>query len=702
MGMFRHDAGGRLPMNAGRMVFNASLLLMLARPAAAAGQLAKEYYFAIEMNGTICGYSKFTASPLARHGQNVILLKHEMLLRIAALGSKVESRLNLTYHIDPATGRFTYHDSTIEQGEMKLSSSIRIAGGQAFVSGSGVSQEQAVALPPDVVLANTLYHPHLVADFAGGKLTSKSYPIFDGRDSQVQETVYRKVGTETVRRAGREYPTIVLDVLNKWNGMKSRLWLDLATGIAVQTQHPNRFSYLADASVVASLQTANLDSNFLVKTNVSIPNSKAISYLKVRATIEPMGLWVSPEALSLEGQRFAGTVKDNLVEGVFEVEHRRYDGSQAPPFPPDFSPNAALKEYLEASELIQSDDPVLADKAREITKGSHDSWEAARRLSRWVSENIQGAIPGGGTARGVYDSRSGECGGHSFLMAAFCRAVGIPARVVWGCLHLPERGGIFGQHGWNEIFMGEAGWIPLDTTAGEIDYVDSGHIRIGIHQSTATALNARKMEILDYRLGSSNPSEPKPAVSAKYDRYLGEYTHSSRGNVHVVIKEGSLVLDIPGKISLALKEPNEKGIWQSILSDRIYVTFGVADSGAITEASIHEILPLRRTGPLDAPPPNLPAELRGYPGKYLLMQAQAEFLVQYGDGALLLNNLAGKRITRLKPPGADGRWQDESGNLSIRFALDAKGEVESLVMESITRFRRQDETLLQSIERDPD
>ena len=158
-----------------------------------------------------------------------------------------------------------------------------------------------------------------------------------------------------------------------------------------------------------------------------------------------------------------------------------------------------MKPFLEPSELIQSADPVLAEKAREITRGSKDSWEAARRIALWVSENIKGAIPGGGTAKGVYDTRSGECGGYGNLTAAFCRAVGIPARVVWGCLYATSGGGVFGQHGWTEIYMGEAGWIPIDTTRRQIDYCDSGHIRIGVHQSTATALNARKIEILDYR-----------------------------------------------------------------------------------------------------------------------------------------------------------------------------------------------------------
>ena len=29
----------------------------------------------------------------------------------------------------------------------------------------------------------------------------------------------------------------------------------------------------------------------------------------------------------------------------------------------------------------------------------------------------------------------------------------------------------------NEIYMGKAGWIPVDATTNEIDYIDPGHIR---------------------------------------------------------------------------------------------------------------------------------------------------------------------------------------------------------------------------------
>ncbi len=56
--------------------------------------------------------------------------------------------------------------------------------------------------------------------------------------------------------------------------------------------------------------------------------------------------------------------------------------------------------------------------------------------------------------------------------------------------------GSFGQHGWNEVWMGEAGWVPVDCTFQESDYLDSGHIRFGL----LTTFNPTELEILDYRL----------------------------------------------------------------------------------------------------------------------------------------------------------------------------------------------------------
>jgi transglutaminase-like putative cysteine protease len=253
----------------------------------------------------------------------------------------------------------------------------------------------------------------------------------------------------------------------------------------------------------------------MASANVTIRDVRAISYMKVRVAARPSGLWLTPEMLNVPGQRFTGTVRENVVEGEFEIEHARYDGAHAPPFPPDLGGDASLKRFLGADDYIQAGDPVLAAQAREITDGARDSWDAARRLSAWVAVHIKGAIPGGVTARGTFDQGAGDCGGHSFLLAALCRSVGIPARVVWGCLYTPHQDGAFGQHAWNEVYMGAAGWIPLDTTASEVDYVDSGHLRIGVFGSVATSMNMRSIEILDYRGAGRGNASRHPASTSR-------------------------------------------------------------------------------------------------------------------------------------------------------------------------------------------
>jgi len=154
-------------------------------------------------------------------------------------------------------------------------------------------------------------------------------------------------------------------------------------------------------------------------------------------------------------------------------------------------------------------------------------------------------------ARKTYDVKAGECGAHSLLLTAFCRAVGIPARVVWGCMYIPNFGGAFGQHGWSEIYMGKAGWIPVDATVFENDFVDSGHIRLGVLNSPTISLNAKKMEVLDHKVGSGKVDIEEKADVDKYSAYLSKYTNLEMNTVvKIFVQNENLTVDIPNKATL--------------------------------------------------------------------------------------------------------------------------------------------------------
>ena len=648
-------------------------------------------YYGIEINGVLCGYSEVKISPMVKDGKDMILLKDKVFAMVSALGSKFNTEVKLTYHIDPETWNFSYHDSEIDQGPTHLGSKVFINGNTARFIGTPGNRETTVTLPPDVVLENVLYFPHLIKDFVERKLPEKSYQIYEVRETEIQKSTYTKVATEKIELAGKKYNAIVLDKLNHKTGLKVKMWIGVENGFLLKAVAPNnRLSYLADPSVVNRIKMADVDDNLFAKVNVAIADIQAISYMKVKATVQPTGLWVTQESLNVTGQTFTGTIKDNLIEGVFEIQHKRYDGSDAPPFPPDFSKEESVKKYLEAEDFIQSDDPVLIEKAKEITKGSKDSWEAACRLSKWVSENISYAIPGGMTARNTYDLKAGECGAHSILLAAFCRAVGIPARVVWGCMYVPNYGGAFGQHGWSEIYMGKAGWITVDSTASEIDYVDSGHIRIGEFQSMVTALNPKKMEVLDFTAGSMKMGQ-KETDTGMYSAYVGNYTSPITKTVlKVFVQGGNLAVDIPGKVVLALNDADEQGRWYCKLSDQLFFIFKrkYLGFGKVEELHLHQIIPLpRKSGPQNLNN-NVPEKFRPYLGTYSLAALQADFKVLYKNGSLAVDDPLAKKIVKLQPPNEKGMWVDEFDKNSIFFEKDSKGNITTMKIDSVDKFLR--------------
>jgi hypothetical protein len=74
----------------------------------------------------------------------------------------------------------------------------------------------------------------------------------------------------------------------------------------------------------------------------------------------------------------------------------------------------------------------------------------------------------------VCKNREGDCTEHAVLMAAMCRAAGIPSRVAMGLVYMT---GIFGGHAWTEVWI-EGRWYGLDATiaAGQLDPL---HLTLG-------------------------------------------------------------------------------------------------------------------------------------------------------------------------------------------------------------------------------
>jgi len=134
-----------------------------------------------------------------------------------------------------------------------------------------------------------------------------------------------------------------------------------------------------------------------------------------------------------------------------------------------------LAPHLASTVYIQSDAKEIKALAAEIIGDQKNSWEAARKINRWVYENIEKQFtPDFSNALQTLRTRKGDCGEHSALAAALMRAAGIPARPVAGLVYWPPGEG-FGYHAWVEAYVGE--WVMMDPAWGE-DLVNPTHIAL--------------------------------------------------------------------------------------------------------------------------------------------------------------------------------------------------------------------------------
>jgi transglutaminase-like putative cysteine protease len=137
------------------------------------------------------------------------------------------------------------------------------------------------------------------------------------------------------------------------------------------------------------------------------------------------------------------------------------------------SPSAELADALAASSMIQSDAPEIVALAKKVVGAETNAWKAACKLETWVLHNItkKDMSLAFASALEVCRDREGDCTEHAVLLAALCRAAGIPARVLLGAEFI---GGVWGGHAWNDVWI-DGTWYPLDATNG-YGFVDPLHL----------------------------------------------------------------------------------------------------------------------------------------------------------------------------------------------------------------------------------
>jgi hypothetical protein len=650
----------------------------LQNPCTTGGQTC---YFAVEINGILCGYSHDTYCNVIAENRTLRKEDSNVYIKMKVLGATMDGGFKYSSLINRSSGRAEVLDISIINGESVARFITKISGDTAYFSSPTSGFSKTLIIDDDVIAGSLFWYSHLVNDMIKKDVQEKKYKVYDPIKGELVDKLYIKKKTEKIQLSDTTYNAVVFEETDLSTAINTTLWVLPEDGYNVRTLVAGRNIYLSDKSVTSKIAVADLDKELFYSVGVIIPEPMNLTNMKVRARINSFGEELTAESLNTPGQKFTGTVKGSLIDGIFETVQIRYSGENAPAFPPDFKSSSGLEKYLSNEIMIESDEPEIISLARSLTREASNSWEAAVILSKWVSVNIEGVLPGGISAINTLRTGGAECGGHSRLLAALCRAVGIPARVVVGCMFTNYNSGGFGQHAWTEVYMGKSGWIPVDATIYEADYIDAGHLRLGEKASFRPVA----MELIDFQTGQLSPNS---LVTKSHPPEVGQFTNIDHYRTfNIVYENDALAFKLPGRPALELQPPDQRGILYPKLTREIGLKPDYTGS-EVDKVNMYQHFTLVKMPVADTFKITAPLEYRAYPGNYRYPPARLSLDVRFAGKELTTQDPLGRSKERISYSFNGSEWTDKSGNYELVFNEDASKNITSMSLTVRLEFVR--------------
>jgi len=288
--------------------------------------------------------------------------------------------------------------------------------------------------------------------------------VFDPATMKNAPLELRVERREVVEAAGRPVPAF--KVVSRFAGITSASWItdvgevvreESPLGLVVVKETPERAQALA---VPGKVQTDMLEAAAIVpRSPRRIDDPRAVRRLRMRVT----GIdGFDPAELNGAGQTLDGDV----------IEMRDARTLEPGPLDPDRG------RYIGPEAFLESDAPEIRTEAERAVFEAKEPRARAERLVRRVNALLEKkptvSLP---SALEVLRTRVGDCNEHTALYVALARAVGLPARIAVGLVHLH---GAFYYHAWAEVYLEENGrglWLPVDPTLNEFP-ADATHLRL--------------------------------------------------------------------------------------------------------------------------------------------------------------------------------------------------------------------------------
>ncbi|MDY6911271.1 MAG: transglutaminase-like domain-containing protein [Chloroflexota bacterium] len=471
----------------------------MVSPETAHPWVGEEQYFALKIDDQIIGYNNYKVSEEKQYnGQNTLVVEGHTMLQVNMPGSRQVSTYQTVTYLDtdlfPAYYALEFSDGTQDQ-KVEIEFENGIAHASAEVGGKTIENDVSLSLGALIMDGNVF--EHYVFLFRALKLnkgqTANASILMPQMMTMLDAKFVAGASPEVIASNGKSYEALSIEA--NITGLPLQQFWVTEDGELIKMALPSQDFVMekTDESVIDEVQGADilalLEDKFTT-SNIPFSSMNNVVYMKAEIDVAVVGENLELDFISTRDRNFKGTIQNNRIKGSIENRVVEYSGAEAPSYP--FEPSDELNPYLEPEAKAESDDPLIVEKANEITAGTQNAWEAARAIAEWVHENIRYQITASGARQALIDSK-GDCGPQAYLTIAMCRAVGIPARLVGGFAY---GNGQFGQHYWVECYMGKKnGWIPFDSTVGEYGWIDAAHVRLFQNGAIETLTS---VQVIDY------------------------------------------------------------------------------------------------------------------------------------------------------------------------------------------------------------
>jgi hypothetical protein len=420
---------------------------------------SKEEWMGIYSGENKIGYSHTLIKPAKEN----LEVSEESKLRMVIQDSNQDVEVKSNYSLDKYS--LMSFNFSMKAGLVDLRAEGKREGKQLKIRVSSVSgvSDMFVSLADEPLVSSILFKWLSEQNPAVGK--TYEVTLFDptliltGAESEGLKARLSVEGEEEIKIPLGSFETYRVKVL--FMDSESTTWMTKEGEIIKEISPPGLISVRETKGKIFSDALTSLDivRKTAISSNVLLDNARTLKLLRVKIDgIE------STKGLDLEDGS-----SQFFKDGIIEV--RKSDLSKLNPYLLPYS-GKDYESYVKPGSLIQSDDPKIIRKSREILNGEENSIRAVKDINDWVYKNLDKvptvSIP---NALDVLKTKRGDCNEHATLFAALSRSVGIPTKMAFGIVYLD---GKFYYHAWNEVFLGK--WIEVDPTFGQFP-ADASHIK---------------------------------------------------------------------------------------------------------------------------------------------------------------------------------------------------------------------------------